>query len=114
MQEAETQSPRTTQQNITQVGLPELTGTPEEIAQAGPIRTQLLMQADDLMSQLRSQERCAPLLPDDSPPPAIAEAEAGLQKLRNQMDAAWWITHQNDSARQLLELTILLARNERR
>ncbi|HZO90464.1 MAG TPA: hypothetical protein VFB38_19210 [Chthonomonadaceae bacterium] len=104
--------PTTTQENITQAGLPALSGSAEQIAQAESIRTQILMRADDLVSALRAEERLFEL-PAPHPPPAIGEVEAALQRLRNQADAAWWIAHGPDGAYKLLEASLLQVRAER-
>lgn len=94
--------PNTTDQNITAAGLPYLEGSGHELQDAGPIRLQLLAEADDWMSALRTRERKAPLLPSDSPPPIIAEAEAGLQALRHQTSAAWWLARRDLTPEQLI------------
>jgi hypothetical protein len=87
--------------NITEAGLPALTGTEAEIAAAGPIRHAILMRADDEMSEIRATERLYEL-PSPTPPRGLPLLEAALHRLRHQTGAAWWIAHRDDDLRSLL------------
>ncbi len=95
---------------ITHGGLQELKGSPEEIARAEEIRTRLLVEADDILTQLRSnpvltasQVDTAIVAPEQVSEPQVNTTEAGLNRLRNRNDAAWWITNGARGARQLLD-----------
>lgn len=92
----------TTRENITEAALPDLVGAESEIAAAQEVRTRILMEADDLLSRLRAQERLYEL-PDRNAPPGIAVWVAALQALRGQEDAAWWLANRDAGARALLE-----------
>ena len=91
----------TVDETITEAGLPPLTGSEAEITAAREIRRNLLMNADDEMSEIRATERLYEL-PSPAPPTGVARLEAALHRLRRQTDATWWIAHRNDSFRDLL------------
>jgi len=98
-----------TQRAMTQAGLPELTGQPDEVGRAQAIRTRILMEADDVMTRLRSDEVITEAQSDTGikAPRQVSEdqvhaAEMALNKVRHQTDAAWWIGHEGATAEQLL------------
>lgn len=98
------ETPRTprSQEAATEAGLPALTGSGPEIAQAEPIRTALLMDADDYLTELRTnqilteEQQDTAVMPDQ---PVSAEqvraAQMALNRLRHQTDAGWWIAHRD-------------------
>ena len=99
-----------TKRDLAQGGLPTLTGTEAEIAQADPIRTAILVEADDILTELRSNETLteaqadtAVHAPEQVTPWQVKEAKVALNRLRNQAEASWWIAHRSDGARALLE-----------
>ncbi|HZT41053.1 MAG TPA: hypothetical protein VFA07_02630 [Chthonomonadaceae bacterium] len=107
------ETPRTprSQQAATEVGLPALVGMPEEIGQALEIRSDILMQADDYMTQLRAnqiltEEQSDTAVVPDQPVTheQVLAAQAALNRLRHQTDANWWIAHQQDDVVSLLSM----------
>lgn len=100
---------RTMAQRVTQAGLPALIGTAEEIAAAEPIRSRLLMAADERLSQLRSdRNEYAAHTVEAIPTPAVMPgqvimSETALRHLRHQVSAAWWLGHQHSDLAELLE-----------
>lgn len=98
-----------TKRAAAEIGLPGLNGTPEQIEQADEIRTRLLVEADDAMGLLRSDQIMTEAQKDTdvvSPRQVTIEqvrsAEVALNKLRNKTDAAWWLAQKNASAGTLL------------
>lgn len=98
-----------TQRAMTQAGLPELTGHPSELSRADTIRTRILMEADDVMTRLRSDEIITEAQSDTYivSPRQVTEgqvhaAEMALNRLRHEPNAAWWLTQELATAEQLL------------
>jgi hypothetical protein len=98
-----------TQRAMTQAGLPELTGEPADVSRADAIRTRILMEADDVLTRLRSDEILTEAQSDTdiTSPRQVSEdqvhaAQVALNKIRHQADAAWWISHEESTAEQLL------------
>ena len=83
---------------IALAGVPELAGTEADVAAALPIRERLLIDADDFLSALRSNEilteeqaDTAISIPTPASPAEVLAAQQALNRLRHQTDAAWWI-----------------------
>ena len=98
-----------TKRTIAEGGLPKLDGTPEQNEQAEEIRTRLLVQSDEILSRLRSdqimteaQKDTAVISPRQVTSEQVHSAEVALNKLRNQTDAAWWLAQSDASASTLL------------
>ena len=92
-----------TKRSITEGGLPELVGSGADAARE--IRTSILIDADDVMSRLRSDEIITEAQSDTditSPrqvsPSQVHAAEAALNRLRGNTDAAWWLAQEARSA----------------
>ena len=98
-----------TKRTITHGGLPELRGAEAAMARAEEIRTRILVEADDVLTRLRSDEIMTEAQKDTdivSPRQVSKEqvhsAEIALNKLRNQADADWWLTQAERSAGEIL------------
>jgi len=96
---------------ITEVGLPALRGTEEDIAAAMEIRLDKLIAADDLLTELRSDEQETELGPmagakPERPvsPEDVRRAQMALNRLRHQEDAAWWLANRDRTARELIAM----------
>src|SRR5579862_4455591 len=96
---------------ITEVGLPSLRGTEADIGEAAALRLDKLIAADDLMTELRTEEQQAELDQQDAPngrrtelATAVHRAQTALNHLRHQDDAAWWLMQRDRTARELLEM----------
>ena len=94
---------------IALTGVPPLTGDPADVAAADGVRAARLIEADDILTELRgnqtlTEEHTAAAIP---PPPVshaqVQQAQAALNRLRHQTEARWWLNHQNDSAQVLLD-----------
>lgn len=105
------ETPRTPRSQLaaTEAGVPELTGSPEEIGHAEEVRAAILMQADDYMTQLRAnqilteEQSDTDVVPDQPVTHAqVLAAQAALNRLRHQTDANWWIAHRQDDLPSLL------------
>jgi hypothetical protein len=95
---------------ITEVGLPVLVGTPEDVDAAAVVRLDKLRAADDLLTELRVSERegevAHAVSVSSSPAVSVAEvqrAQEALNHLRHQQDAAWWLANRDRTARELLD-----------
>jgi hypothetical protein len=96
---------------ITEVGLPPLRGTEADIDVAGEIRLDKLIAADDVLTLLRSDHQetdlghmagmkpAKPVSADD-----VRRAQMGLNRLRHQDDAAWWLAHRDRTPLELIEM----------
>lgn len=96
---------------ITEAGLPGLRGAPPDLEAASEVRLAKLMEADDVMTALRTAEQQTELGGDSAIQPEtpvsdadVRAAQAALNRLRHQQDAAWWLAHQDRSARELMAL----------
>jgi|SwirhisoilCB3_FD_contig_41_1939314_length_858_multi_2_in_0_out_0_1 hypothetical protein len=96
---------------ITEVGLPPLRGTEADIAAATEIRLDKLIAADDILTQLRTDEQATELgdmsaIPPEAPVSKneVQAAQAVLNSLRHQDEAAWWLAHRDRTAQQLLAM----------
>jgi hypothetical protein len=96
---------------ITEVGLPPLRGMAADIAAAHEIRLAKLIAADDLLTQLRNDEQETELGHMAGAQPSapvsrqeVQEAQAALNRLRHQDDAAWWLAQNDRSVQELLAL----------
>ncbi len=101
-------------QAITEVGLPELQGSPEQVARGRDARTALLMKADDYLTELRtngvltdSQRDTDIVSPQQVSHEQVLSAQAALNDLRHLTDAEWWIVHAADPIEQLLQTSNL-------
>lgn len=110
VEQADTDDPATprTVRAIALTGVPPLTGADADIAAADPIRAARLIEADDILTALRgnetlTEEHTAAAIP---PPPVshaqVQQAQIALNRLRHQTEAAWWLSHRNDTAQALL------------
>lgn len=100
---------RGVKKTLTEGGLPELTGAPEEIEAAEPIRSRALIAADDLLTDLRAreaehEERSHSFRdPNPRPPdPQVHSAQAALNRLRHETSAAWWLQQAQRTPQELL------------
>ena len=98
-----------TQRAMTEAGLPELTGQSSEVSRAHDIRTKILMEADDVLSRLRSDEIITEsqsdtdiVSPRQVTDDQVHAAQMALNRIRHQSEAAWWIAHENETAAQIL------------
>src|SRR4051794_34725006 len=80
---------------ITEGGLPELNGSPDDVEAARDVRSRILVDADDILTRLRSDETITDAQKDTaivSPRQVTAQqvhsAEIALNRLRSQADAA--------------------------
>ena len=96
-----------TKRSITEGGLPELVGSGADAARE--IRTSILIDADDVMSRLRSDEIITEAQVDTditSPrqvnPGQVHSAEAALNRLRGNTDAAWWLAQEGRTAGEII------------
>ena len=98
-----------TKQTITSAGLPAITGAETDFARAEEIRSRILLDADDVLSRLRSDQIITDAQQDTdivSPRQVTKEqvhsAEIALNKLRGQADAGWWAAQSDRSAGEIL------------
>ena len=98
-----------TKRTMTEGGLPELNGDPAILANAADIRTRILIEADDVLTRLRSDEIITEAQQDTaivSPRQVTSEqvhaAEAALNRLRHETAAAWWAEQSSRTAGELL------------
>jgi len=98
-----------TKRVITEGGIPELMGTPEHKAKAGEIRTRILVEADDVLTRLRSdqiitdaQKDTAIVSPRQVTSDQVVSAETALNRLRNQDSAEWWLAQDGKRAGEIL------------
>jgi hypothetical protein len=98
-----------TKRTVTAGGLPELEGEIADRDRAAEIRNRILVEADDVLTRLRSDEiiteaqtDTAIVSPRQVNPAQVHAAEAALNRLRRHTDAAWWIAHADRSAADLL------------
>lgn len=96
---------------VTEVGLPPLRGTEADITAAQEIRLDVLVAADDVLTQLRTAVQETDLGTMSANPPrvpiskdVVKSAQVALNSLRHQDDAAWWLSHRDESPRVLLQL----------
>lgn len=108
--EDETPRSRRTERAVAEVGLPELTGNEQAVAQARELRTDVLVEADDILSEWRSDAISMDGPPDPARPPSLSlaalkvrKAQMALNRLRHQTDAEWWLANGPRGARTLLE-----------
>lgn len=94
---------------IATVGLPPLSGTTTDVARANEIRTRILIEADDVLTRLRSDETITEAQLDTdivSPRQVNTEqvhaAEVALNRLRSQTDAGWWLKQADATAGSLI------------
>ena len=99
-----------TKRTITEGGLPPLTGSSADLGTGSETRTRILVEADDILTRLRSDETITEAQQDTaivSPRQVSREqvhaAEAALNRLRGNTDAAWWTAQASRSAAELLE-----------
>ena len=92
------------------VGVPTLTGTEAEIAEAEPIRERLLIAADDVLTELRGgeilteeQADTAIRVPQPISAAQVQAAQRALNQLRHQTEANWWLLQQEATAEMLLK-----------
>jgi len=98
-----------TKRTISQGGLPTLIGPQPDIARAQDIRTRILVEADDVLTRLRSdeiitdaQKDTAIVSPRQVNADQVRAAEIALNKVRGETDANWWILQANRSAGEIL------------
>ncbi len=98
-----------TKRTITVGGLPELSGPDTDLASALEIRTRILVEGDDVLTRLRSDEIITEAQVDTaivSPRQVNSEqvhaAEAALNRLRGITDAAWWSARKSRTAGEIL------------
>jgi len=98
-----------TKRVITEGGLPELTGEAAERASAREIRRRILIEGDDVLTRLRSDEiiteaqvDTAIVSPRQVDSGQVHAAEAALNRLRNVTDAAWWNARKSHAAGEIL------------
>ncbi len=103
-----------TKRAITEGGLPHLTGSEHDVVRAHEIRTRILIEADDVLTRLRSDEILTEAQLDTNiTAPRTVEAtqvhaaEAALNRLRGQPDAAWWVGQGSRSAGDILSEMML-------
>jgi hypothetical protein len=96
-----------TKRTITEGGLPALVGSDLELARE--IRARILIEADDVLTRLRSDEiiTAAQVDTDITSPRQVTgnqvhSAEIALNRLRNEMQSAWWIAQSDRSAGDIL------------
>ncbi|HLJ55412.1 MAG TPA: hypothetical protein VKT77_10260 [Chthonomonadaceae bacterium] len=99
-----------TKEMIAEGGLPALTGSDADLPLAHEIRTRILVEADDVLTRLRSdavitdaQTDTAIVSPRQVTPDQVHAAQAALGRLRGVTDADWWLAQRNRSASELLE-----------
>ena len=92
---------------ITEGGLPELVGS--NVDAAKETRTQILIEADDVLTRLRSDEIITEAQADTdivSPRQVstgqVHAAEAALNRLRGNTDADWWLRQAGRGAGEIL------------
>jgi len=90
-------------------GVPELTGSETDIANAAAIRERLLIAGDDYLTALRGNEILTEEQADTAlsvaQPVSAAEvlaAQQALNRLRHRTEAAWWISHQEATIEEAL------------
>src|SRR5436309_2736255 len=98
-----------TKRTITAGGLPELSGDGADLAAALEVRTRILMEADDVLTRLRSDEilteaerDTAIVSPRHVSDAQVHAAEAALNRLRARTDAAWWAAQSGRTAAEIL------------
>ena len=98
-----------TKRAITEGGLPELSGAAAELASAREIRTRILIEADDVLTRLRSdeiiteaQKDTAIVSPRQVNSDQVRAAEVALNRLRNHTDGGWWVAQASRSAGEIL------------
>jgi hypothetical protein len=98
-----------TRRAVAEIGLPELSGAGDQVKRAEAVRARLLVDADDVMTRLRSDEiiteaqvDTAIVSPRQVSDDQVHAAEAALNRLRRVQDAAWWIEHGSRSAGDIL------------
>lgn len=106
---AELRETEGTKRTITEAALPELTGSASDVAAALEIRSRILMEGDDVLTRLRSDEIITEAQKDTaivSPRQVTSEqvhaAQAALNRLRGNADAAWWMAQAERSAGEIL------------
>ncbi|MEW6016474.1 MAG: hypothetical protein AB1760_00205 [Pseudomonadota bacterium] len=80
--------------NAAAQGLPDLVGSPKQVAWALRIRQQILRDADDLRADIMRQ------VPNADK--RITRFDSLLATIRAQSSAAWWIDHRDNTAYELL------------
>ena len=103
-----------TKKTITEGGLPALVGAETEIGQAREVRSRILVEADDVLTRLRSDEiiteaqsDTAIVSPRQVSSDQVHAAEVALNRLRGQTDAAWWVANSGRTAGELLETLMI-------
>lgn len=98
-----------TKRTITAGGLPDLQGEIGDRDRAAEIRTRILVEADDVLTRLRSDEilteaqsDTAIVSPRQVNPAQVHAAETALNHVRRQADAAWWIAQSDRSAAEII------------
>ena len=108
----EDETPRThrTERAVAEVGVPELVGDNKAVAQAREARSAVLIDADDILSEWRSDAISMDGPQDPARPPVLSpaalkvrKAQRALNRIRHQTDAAWWVENGSRGARALLE-----------
>ena len=99
---------------ITEVGLPPLRGTEADVATAVEIRLAILIAADDVLTDMRSDEQETALGPMAGMQPTqptsradVHAAQTALNRLRHQDDATWWLANRDRAARELIEMFLV-------
>lgn len=94
---------------IAEVGVPDLKGTPDEVTRGREIRLRFLVEADELLTRLRTnatltqeQSDTAIVAPQQVRAEEVHVAQVALNRLRHQDNATWWIAHEEDRLDNLL------------
>ena len=94
---------------VAEVGLPELTGSEQDVEAARETRARLLVEADDLLTEMRTnhilteeQKDTAITVAQPITHAQVVQAQIALDRLRHKMEASWWLAHKNDGAAALL------------
>jgi hypothetical protein len=103
-----------TKRAASEIGVPDLVGSDADVSQAEAIRSRILIEADDVLTRLRSDEIIteAQVDTDIVSPRQVTDqqvhaAEVALNRLRHKSEAAWWIAQQDASAGDILSELML-------
>lgn len=101
---------------VTHAGLPPLSGAAELAQQAEEIRMRILVEADDVLSRLRSdatqtvsEADTGPLTERHVTHDQVVSAQRALAHLRAETSSAWWIANESSSAGELLSNLMIAA-----
>ena len=102
-------SPRTIRA-VALLGVLPLEGSEAAIAAATPLREARLIEADDLLTDLRTnailteeENDTAITAPQQITHAQVHTAQVALNRLRHQITAEWWIANQHKTTQQLLD-----------